>query len=75
MMVGWITLGFTAGAVLLERRDLRVIALGTCRCQRIDGEELREALTGSPPSSSLLENARRRLAITHPSREATGLGS
>lgn len=42
-----------------------------CRCERIEGDALLDALTSAPPSSSLMENARSRLAITHPSREVT----
>jgi CRP-like cAMP-binding protein len=38
-------------------RTATVIAIGTCRCLRIDGEALREVLIGSPPSSGLMENA------------------
>jgi hypothetical protein len=59
------------GVLAQMPRTATVIALGTCRCLRIDGDALREALTGSPPSSALMENARRRLAVTHPSRPAT----
>jgi CRP-like cAMP-binding protein/MFS family permease len=50
-------------------RTATVTAVGPCRCERIDGEALLEALTASPPSTSLMENARSRLALTHPSRE------
>ena len=50
-------------------RTATVTALTACRCEQIDGETLLEALTAVPPSSALMENARSRLALTHPSRE------
>lgn len=55
---------------VLERipRTATVTAIGECQCQRIDGDTLLESLTASPPSSSLMESARSRLAVTHPSR-------
>ncbi len=55
---------------VLERipRTATVTAVSECRCERIDGDALLDALTASPPSSALMENARRRLAVTHPSR-------
>lgn len=58
---------------VLERipRTATVTARTECRCERIDGETLLEALTSAPPSSSLMENARNRLLVTHPSREQT----
>ncbi len=49
-------------------RTATVTALTDCRCQRIDGDTLLDALTSSPPSSSLMETAQRRLAATHPAR-------
>jgi CRP-like cAMP-binding protein len=49
-------------------RTATVTAIGPCECERIDGDSLLEALTASPPSSSLMESARSRLAVTHPSR-------
>jgi CRP-like cAMP-binding protein len=49
-------------------RTASVTAATPCRCERIDGDMLLEALTASPPSSSLMESARSRLAVTHPSR-------
>jgi MFS family permease len=52
-------------------RTATVTARTACRCQRIDGDTLLDALTASPPSSSLMENARGRLAVTHPERAAT----
>jgi MFS family permease len=52
-------------------RTATVTALRDCRCDRIDGEVLLGALTTAPASSSLMENVRGRLAITHPSA-ATG---
>ena len=55
-------------------RTATVTALGECRCERIEGDELLDALTTAPPSSSLMENARSRLARTHPSRSVTFSG-
>ncbi|MBA2309753.1 MAG: cyclic nucleotide-binding domain-containing protein [Pseudonocardiales bacterium] len=57
---------------VLERipRTATVAAEGSVQTLRIDGEALREALTASPASSSLMENARSRLAVTHPARAA-----
>ncbi|HWD65079.1 MAG TPA: MFS transporter [Solirubrobacteraceae bacterium] len=49
-------------------RTATVTAATSCRCERIDGNTLLEVLTASPPSSSLMEQARSRLAVTHPSR-------
>jgi hypothetical protein len=49
-------------------RTATVTAVGECRCARIDGDDLLSALTATPPSSSLMEVARSRLAVTHPSR-------
>jgi CRP-like cAMP-binding protein len=58
---------------VLERipRTATVTALRDCRCERIDGDSLLAALTTSPPSATMMENTRSRLAVTHPSREAT----
>lgn len=47
-------------------RTATVTALTDCRCDRIEGEALLEAVTAAPPSTSLMENARSRLALTHP---------
>ena len=54
---------------VLERipRTATVTALTECRCERIEGSALLDALTTAPPSSSLMENARSRLLVTHPS--------
>ena len=67
---------------VLERiaRTATVTALTDCRCDQIDGDTLLEALSAAPPSSALMENARSRLALTHPSRKpafaaAEGSGS
>jgi MFS family permease len=49
-------------------RTATVSAVDECRCYRIDGEEFLQALTATPPAASLLEGARTRLAVTHPSR-------
>jgi MFS family permease len=48
-------------------RTATVRTTSPCRCERIDGAALLEALTSTPPSASLMENARSRLALTHPS--------
>lgn len=48
-------------------RTATVVAAGNCRCDRIEGRALLDALTTTPASSSLVENARTRLAMTHPS--------
>jgi MFS family permease len=62
---------------VLERipRTATVTALTPVMLLRIDGDALRDALTASPASSSLMENARGRLALTHPSRAASFAGS
>jgi hypothetical protein len=63
---------------VLERipRTATVSALSDCRCERIEGEALLQALTAAPPSVSLMENARGRLALTHPSlRPSFGEGA
>jgi predicted MFS family arabinose efflux permease len=58
---------------VLERtpRTATVTAVTPCRCDRIDGQALLDALLATPPSSSLMENSRSRLAVTHPSRRVT----
>jgi MFS family permease len=48
-------------------RTATVTARTECRCDRIEGEALLEALNAAPASTSLMENARSRLAFTHPS--------
>jgi hypothetical protein len=55
---------------VLERipRTATVIAIGRCVCWKIDGDALLEALSNTPPSSGLMELARHRLALTHPSQ-------
>lgn len=55
---------------VLERipRTATVTAMTECRCERLEADELLDALTASPPSSSLMETAQRRLAVTHPAR-------
>jgi CRP-like cAMP-binding protein len=57
---------------LLEHipRTATVTAITESRCDRIEGEALLDALTTTPASSSLMENARSRLAATHPSLAA-----
>jgi CRP-like cAMP-binding protein len=52
-------------------RTATVSAVDECRCYRIDGDEFLQALTATPPAASLLEGARTRLAVTHPSRRLT----
>ncbi|MEA2199138.1 MAG: hypothetical protein QOJ25_3189 [Solirubrobacteraceae bacterium] len=52
-------------------RTATVTALTECRCEQIDGDALLDALTSAPPSSTLMENARSRLSLTHPSRPVT----
>jgi MFS family permease len=58
---------------LLEHipRTATVTAEERTRCYRIDGEEFLDALTTTPPATSLLEGARTRLAASHPSRRLT----
>jgi hypothetical protein len=58
---------------VLERipRTATVTARTECRCQRIDGDTMLDALTASPASSSLMETAQGRLAATHPTRRLT----
>lgn len=58
---------------VLERipRTATVTAVTQCRCEAIEGDALLDALAAVPPSSTLMENARSRLAVTHPSREPT----
>ena len=48
-------------------RTATVAAIGDCRCDRIEGQALLGALNTTPASSSLMESARSRLAVTHPS--------
>jgi len=55
-------------------RTATVTAAGPCRVDRIDGDALLEALTSTPPSSSMMENARSRLVVTHPSHEPRFVG-
>ena len=52
-------------------RTATVTALTECQCERIEGGMLLEALATAPASSSLMENARTRLRVTHPSRKLT----
>jgi hypothetical protein len=56
---------------VLERipRTATVTAVSDCRCEVIAGDDFLDALTAAPPSSTLIENTRSRLAVTHPSRE------
>ncbi len=52
-------------------RTASVTALTRCRCERIEGQAFLDALLTTPPSSSLMENSRSRLAVTHPSQRVT----
>lgn len=52
-------------------RTATVTAVSDCTCDRIGGSELLDALTAAPPSATLMENARSRLSLTHPSRRVT----
>ena len=52
-------------------RTATVTALSNCRCERIEGDALLNALSDTPPSSALMEVASSRLALTHPSRQIT----
>lgn len=56
-------------------RTATVTAIADCRCLRIEGSALLDALTTAPPSSAMMENARSRLALTHPSRQVTFEGT
>jgi CRP-like cAMP-binding protein len=49
-------------------RTATVTATTDVRVLRIEGRALVDALTSAPVSTSLMENARSRLALTHPSR-------
>lgn len=57
---------------VLERipRTATVTALTDCRCERIEGSALLDAIATAQPSLSLMQNARARLALTHPSKPA-----
>jgi MFS family permease len=48
-------------------RTATVTARTDSLCEKIEGEALLAALTSTPPSTSLMENASSRLALTHPS--------
>jgi MFS family permease len=52
-------------------RTATVTAVTDCRCDLIDGDALLDALTTTPPSSSLMQNASARLARTHPTRQVS----
>jgi hypothetical protein len=49
-------------------RTATVNALTDVRLLRIEGDALLDALSSTPPASSVMETARTRLALTHPSR-------
>ena len=52
-------------------RTATVTAAEPCELLRIDGDAFLEALTAGPATGTLVEDARTRLARTHPSRELT----
>jgi CRP-like cAMP-binding protein len=52
-------------------RTATVTATTGLRVLRLDGRALLDVLISAPPSSSLMENARTRLARTHPARTLT----
>jgi MFS family permease len=52
------------------RRTATVTAASDCRVLRIGGQDFLDALTSLSASPSLLEGARARLAVTHPSSRA-----
>jgi hypothetical protein len=51
-------------------RTATVTAVTHCRCEEIEGTALLDALRAAPPSATLMESARSRLAVTHPSLQA-----
>jgi hypothetical protein len=59
------------GVLARIARTATVTAVSDCRCERIEGDALLAALTTAPPSATMMENARSRLALTHPSHEAS----
>jgi CRP-like cAMP-binding protein len=56
------------GVLARVPRTATVTAATDLRVLRLDGRVLVDVLTSAPPSSSLMENARTRLARTHPAR-------
>jgi hypothetical protein len=52
-------------------RTATVTAIEPCHCLRIEGDAFLAAITAGPTASTLLEDARSRLARTHPSRRVT----
>jgi MFS family permease len=52
-------------------RTATVTAMELCHCLRIEGDAFLAAITAGPTASTLLEDARSRLARTHPSRRVT----
>jgi hypothetical protein len=52
-------------------RTANVTAAGACKCATIDGATLLDALNSASASASLVELARSRLALTHPSLRST----
>jgi hypothetical protein len=52
-------------------RTATVTAIEPCHCLRIEGDAFLAAITAGPTATTLLEDARSRLARTHPSRRVT----
>jgi CRP-like cAMP-binding protein len=52
-------------------RTATVTAIEPCRCLRLEGDAFLAAVTAGPTPTTLLEDARSRLARTHPSRRIT----
>jgi CRP-like cAMP-binding protein len=59
------------GVLARMPRTATVTAVTDLRVLRLDGRALLDVLTSAPPSSSLMENARTRLARTHPAQTLT----
>jgi MFS family permease len=52
-------------------RTATVTAIEDCRCLRLDADDFLAGVTAGPTPTTLLEDARSRLARTHPSRRLT----
>ena len=52
-------------------RTATVTAIEPCHCLRIEGDAFLAAITAGPTATTLMEDARSRLARTHPSRRVT----
>lgn len=57
------------GVIARMPRTATVTALTGCRCSRIEGSDLLDALTVAGPSASLLTGTSARLSVTYPSVE------